>query len=637
MSGKGPIPRNRLKSRSGCTRCKQRKIKCDESSPQCSQCTRRGYNCPGYKHPLKWSSKYEVRSCSNEPTVEPVEQRHDKWKARSLLPAAPTWLKEKEAAHPTSSVLVAGSTDHLTANGSAVPAEEGTSDIFFSISTSVPDPDVDFPGAGISQGEDPSHEDSVSLLMQWSDPKFPLTSLYEDDDTRICRHFFTHVCHINSCFDSHRNPLRVELGSMMSSHPVIYNCVLSMSAAHLSAKPSESAMSTVALDYKTKAISCLTGVIIKAGGEEKFEGDRPSSENLTEALLASILLGMTDAWHTPSQLGITHLHGARILFKRWIQTLPDPTTFRLIGFISGIMAYWEAIASFLIDQSVDTIAYLDQLHNQTETTPIHPNPWSGICTAVFIYLSKAGTLSRQRSLLRHLSITGSNIEIHQQLHTSLIAHARRVEAAVLNYKVPSLDQIADTDDLLTPPSHLQQSAQIYRLSTLLELYRNYPELLGDAHPPNNADRHLALATAILSIIQTIPRTSGITCLLTIPLLIAGSTLQFITCDVLNSSTNKSPIIQPSEINGYSWDTLATELLRLPSQETTRLYWRRVARERLRAVYDYVGMAVVSRALEILEKVWDRAGLRAVMGESGREGFVQWTEVMVEEKLETILG
>ena len=38
------------------------KIKCDETHPHCSQCTRKGYECPGYKRPLKWSSKHEVAS-----------------------------------------------------------------------------------------------------------------------------------------------------------------------------------------------------------------------------------------------------------------------------------------------------------------------------------------------------------------------------------------------------------------------------------------------------------------------------------------------------------------------------------------------------------------------------------------------
>lgn len=324
-----------------------------------------------------------------------------------------------------------------------------------------------------------------------------------------------------------------------------------------------------------------------------------------------------------------------MLFKRWIGTAPDPTISRITSFIIGIMAYWEAIASFLIDQSVDETSYLDQLHDQAQTTPIYPNPWSGICTPVFIYLSKAGTLSRQRSLLRHLSIAGSNTYIRHELHASLAAQAREVEAAVLNYKIPSLDQIADTDDVLTPPSHLQQSAQIYRLSTLLELYRSFPELLHDTNrvdSPHIAEKILALATAILSIIQTIPRSSGVTCLLTIPLLIAGSTLQSVRRKAHTPTVNS---IEPN--NESSWDSLATEILQLPSQETIRLYWRDLVRERLGELYSYVGMVLICRASEIVEKVWARADVRDVLSESGDGDFVQWTEVMVEEKLETILG
>jgi hypothetical protein len=39
------------KVRSGCLRCKNRKIKCDESRPECLRCRKSGYKCSGYKLP----------------------------------------------------------------------------------------------------------------------------------------------------------------------------------------------------------------------------------------------------------------------------------------------------------------------------------------------------------------------------------------------------------------------------------------------------------------------------------------------------------------------------------------------------------------------------------------------------------
>lgn len=84
-----------------------------------------------------------------------------------------------------------------------------------------------------------------------------------------------------------------------------------------------------------------------------------------------------------------------------------------------------------------------------------------------------------------------------------------------------------------------------------------------------------------------------------------------------------------------------EILAIPSQEHIYTHWRGIARERLRAVYHYVGMAAVSRASEILERVWDRADVHAVINGpttgGTATGFVQWVEVMIEEKLEAVFG
>ncbi|KAH8433436.1 Zn(II)2Cys6 transcription factor domain-containing protein [Aspergillus melleus] len=40
-----------LKTRTGCTTCKTRKIKCDETQPHCQRCQNAGWKCPGYGRP----------------------------------------------------------------------------------------------------------------------------------------------------------------------------------------------------------------------------------------------------------------------------------------------------------------------------------------------------------------------------------------------------------------------------------------------------------------------------------------------------------------------------------------------------------------------------------------------------------
>ncbi|KAI1024893.1 hypothetical protein LB504_009690 [Fusarium proliferatum] len=52
--------RRRQKLRSGCVTCKKRKLKCDEAEPACTRCVKSNLLCPGYKRPVKWSTKHEI-------------------------------------------------------------------------------------------------------------------------------------------------------------------------------------------------------------------------------------------------------------------------------------------------------------------------------------------------------------------------------------------------------------------------------------------------------------------------------------------------------------------------------------------------------------------------------------------------
>jgi hypothetical protein len=126
----------------------------------------------------------------------------------------------------------------------------------------------------------------------WADLSLPLSMSQtpEDQGTELSRHYFIQVCRINSCFDSDANFLRVELGSLMASSPLIYHCVLSMSAAHLAAL--KSSITPTALDYRSKALSYLQSTIISLQDANQRRG--PVVDRAAEALLGSVLLGMTD-------------------------------------------------------------------------------------------------------------------------------------------------------------------------------------------------------------------------------------------------------------------------------------------------------------------------------------------------------
>ncbi len=304
--------------------------------------------------------------------------------------------------------------------------------------------------------------------------------------------------------------------------------------------------------------------------------------------------------------------------------------------MTGIVVYWEAMASFLINQAFDTTAYLDAFCDQPPSRKVHPNPWTGICTPLFVHLARAGTLVRQRLLFKQLSIMTSRGGAGNQLMADMLQSARDTEKGLISYQVPSQDTVEDAADPLTTMADLQTVARIYRLTGLLELYRNFPELLAsgsettaEIHRLSSPERIIAMAVSTLTLISGISQTSGVNCLLSLPLIVAGSTLQ---------STHTTP--HRHTASNSSWDALSAEIISISSHDNVQLHWRDFVRTRLDAVRGYVGLASVSRAREILDRVWARSDIQFAVGVPSPgfpQQFVQWIEVMVEEKLETILG
>ncbi|RMJ21215.1 hypothetical protein PHISP_07913 [Aspergillus sp. HF37] len=128
-----------------------------------------------------------------------------------------------------------------------------------------------------------------------------------------------------------------------------------------------------------------------------------------------------------------------------------------------------------------------------------------------------------------------------------------------------------------------------------------------------------MAVSTLTLVAAVSQTSGVNC----------SSLQS-TQDVAQRLTRGKS----------SFGTLSAEIISISSHESVQLYWRDFVRTRLEAVRGYVGIASISHAREILEKVWARSDIRSAMrtpGSGESQMFIQWIEVMAEEKLETVLG
>lgn len=191
--------------------------------------------------------------------------------------------------------------------------------------------------------------------------------------------------------------------------------------------------------------------------------------------------------------------------------------------------------------------------------------------------------------------------------------------------------IEDVGDPYTPPEHFLTVARCYRLAILLELFRTFPELIeSQAAPvlafevaPHNCDDQvqlvLGLAFGILSILESLPNSSGTISTQLLLLLIAGSALGYADLTRLDDAVTGSRYVY---------------------QEVMR--WRAFVRQRTRYVHVAVGLRPVKQAAAILEEVWSRMdilgrGTQAEGQDSLLATQVHWLDVMSEKRLDTMLG
>ncbi|KAL3444829.1 fungal-specific transcription factor domain-containing protein [Aspergillus insuetus] len=583
------------------------RIKCDLEAPACSRCAKSGLRCPGYNKGVKWSQKYEVMlpagdsSSSQEPSLQ-LDRAQSAWfvEGASLLEAA---------------IAADASPDHTPRTG-MTPGKEDSTTHGGVRSNIIPAVDIGEPGASNSWNmlSDGRYADNGTETM-------PYYHLETASDT-LLRYYFSRVCGILSAFDSFLNPFRVLVGNLIQSYPALRYSVLAMSAAHLYQE--ERDRTKYSLGHRTDAISTVARHISQG----------TTSDSCTTALLLSaIILGLTSTWHNVSSLDLFHLKGARALFRKYLvdtnsQLISPDHNHPEAMFLVGVMAFWESLASFHMDQPVTAVDYLwDACTNMSD--PLYPNPLTGFSTPLFIHLAKVGTLSRHLRLLKSLSSLSDTHTQREDMYSSLVVQARSIEIAVRSFVTAPPSQSPDTGDAVTPAGHLETMAQVYQLTILLELYRLFPELLvwtdhGGPSSFTSSDRKdvlVTLAINILTLLVSIADTSRTKAIQILPFLIAGSALQGSPPEFLSDG----PVLP------LALEDSRTAVMSLSSNSTTIQYWRSITLDKISGLHAYVGLDSVDHARLIVEGVWIRADtLRP-------QEMVSWIDVMTDEKLSTFFG
>ncbi|KXS98322.1 hypothetical protein AC578_6850 [Pseudocercospora eumusae] len=659
------------KSRNGCGECKRKRMKCDEHLPTCWNCAHRKVECPGYTRELKWSTKYEkfktprsrTKSTAATPTASPLRQEfHQVIQAigsrRSTLSdgahlttTSPPDDEDVTETSPQerrrlSSSSHAGDGDHgqtavelESASQHHMPQSHLRTTSQASADSQQPDDHQDLTRDRDSEDEDeeivrsPSFESALvsspglqQHLALWNE------SAPSSDDRAVNRlfpHYFETICRVMSCFDSTMNPYRTDIPAVLHSSPYIFNCMMGMAAAHMANY--EKDMAVTAISYQTEAMQSL---------QIQMSGLLPLSSinggGMTyQTLLGTIMLGMTSAWHDPTANGMSHLRGARLLFRAWAQEqqLYDSSgrvqiLTREQNFIVGSMAYWECLASFICDQPMGAIHYLLPFCTLADGQVVYPHSWTGVSTPMFILTAQVGILLRQKRVLEKLSLIRRGTEAKDNLDLELIQDASHLHDKIMEYDLPPMEAIQDTGDLNTPISHLCEVAKVYRFTALLELYRAFPLLAQHPSSENltmdptkvqsNADElAFDLATSIITIVADMPRSSGVYTVLCIPLICAGAALQ---------------AYQTASSEGC----LGAELTRMRRSRSNVDCWRENTRQQILHTSRQIGLAPFKRLAKLVQEVWTRSDMHADIG-ADPETHIHWIDVMMEQHLETLFG
>lgn len=525
---------NSSKSHNGCQRCKTKKLKCDEARPSCQACSKEGVECPGYAPQLKWSRKHEKfdsATATQEPKSKARRKEPPKTSPSSAndIPAASnaheqtastengnameatathTWpptqmdldpamldwmdygLGSYESFNPNNMAQLfgtgqtpfapydplagmAGPDNRLMPTGIdpfafpqlPVPwhnnGDPATGD---SGSFTSPLGDQIHPPVNTPTNNDTERKDSGSLLGAFYRLATPTTTARFSEETLV-QHYFSEVCSLYSCFDSDQNPFRTLVADLWKDSPTIHLSIQSMAIAHLS-----NHYLYMAPLGRMKRMQSWKSLQID------LRRYRAGKISLDTVLMSCLLLGLSSAWHQPSDLGLQYLFIARSLIQMYLRsnraTLPNEK-FYLDAFM-----HWEMLASFF--EPVPMMSFPGfgapnpPMPVRGET--VSPHPWTGIAPELHFALAEIGRVLRRRR--SRLAMMGDSYaqersqkdEVDEQWLSSL-------ERLLQSIRLPDVADIEDYGDEYTPKMDLVRAAEAYRFIGLLEIYMIVPSLL----------------------------------------------------------------------------------------------------------------------------------------------------------------
>lgn len=298
--------------------------------------------------------------------------------------------------------------------------------------------------------------------------EMPLAHALQDHSSILVEYYFKEVCGMMSCYDSQLNPYRTTISDIWSRSPSLYYVTQSMAAACLSEVSPKFA--SIGRRLRDQAESCLSKEI-----------QEPQIQ--TSCMLALVMLGMSRCWHNPGDVGQSEFE---MLAKIVLSSRSGQDGIALADeekrqFFYNSLVYWQVLLAFVVDRgsSIQDINASQPKPIQPDGSELHaphiPHPQTGVGIEVEMLVGKVGSLvRRERKRIQSRQFASRN-DIDQA--QKAILEAEQLQAQLCTIKLPLESTIVNSGDDMTPGDHLVRIAEAYRCTGLLQLYRNFPDLL----------------------------------------------------------------------------------------------------------------------------------------------------------------
>ncbi|KAI8624354.1 fungal-specific transcription factor domain-containing protein [Xylariaceae sp. FL1651] len=291
--------RQRDRTFTGCWKCRQRKVKCDEKRPHCSPCRRLGVSCTGYDAKYVW-----VKDQGQIP----------KSVGRRILDCEKTWSGFETLSSDMADFLISECDMETSSLATSVGVEHT------SLKSMPHNPFSVFSADLRASNTGPIvtltlHETAPTPRGMVTAPDLTL------EERMLFHHYVTHVSEIMMPYEHPRNPWRlhypaVALSRATADQQALYNAILAQAAfnlAHLSSNIDAHMVATGSRYYRLGIEKLL-----------EIRGDHTNDFGATIASIMTILFseiysGQLSAWRR-------HLQGAWSLFKAYRHLEPWKVT-----------------------------------------------------------------------------------------------------------------------------------------------------------------------------------------------------------------------------------------------------------------------------------------------------------------------